>query len=82
VRNGTTTLSLDEVLDLAFTGTAINANKVENIVLPGGAGMIGALSVVTLNQESLDTISKDLADDGLLKKANVPPSPNESLLGG
>jgi LCP family protein required for cell wall assembly len=82
VRNGTTTLSLDEVLDLAFTGTAINANKVENVVLPGGAGMVGGLSVVTLNQESLDTISKDLADDGLLKKANVPPSPNESLLGG
>jgi LCP family protein required for cell wall assembly len=82
VRNGTTTLSMDEVIDLAFTGTAINANKVENVVLPGGAGMVGALSVVTLNQESLDAISKDLADDGLLKKANVPPSPNESLLGG
>jgi len=82
MRNGTTTLTLDEVLDLAFTGTAINANKVENIVLPGGAGMIGGLSVVTLNQDSLDTISKDLADDGLLKKANVPPSPNEPLLGG
>jgi anionic cell wall polymer biosynthesis LytR-Cps2A-Psr (LCP) family protein len=82
VRNGTTTLSMDEVLDLAFTGTAINANKVENVVLPGGAGMVGDLSVVTLNQESLDAISKDLADDGLLKKANVPPSPNESLLGG
>jgi hypothetical protein len=44
--------------------------------------MVGGLSVVTLNQESLDAISKDLADDGLLKKANVPPSPNESLLGG
>jgi hypothetical protein len=37
---------------------------------------------VTLNQEALDTISKDLADDGLLKKANVPPSPNEPLLEG
>jgi LCP family protein required for cell wall assembly len=82
VRNGTTTLSLDEVIDLAFTGTAVNANHVENIVLPGGAGMVGGLSVVTLNQESLEAISKDLADDGLLKKANVPPSPNESLLGG
>ncbi|HET9249636.1 MAG TPA: LCP family protein [Actinomycetota bacterium] len=82
VRNGTTTLTLDEVLDLAFTGTAINANKVENIVLPGGSGMVGGLSVVTLNQEALDTISKDLADDGFVKKANVPPSPNESLLGG
>ena len=70
------------MLDLAFTGTTINANKVVNTVFPGGEGMVGGLSVVTLNQASLDTISKDLADDGLLKKANVPPSPNEALLGG
>jgi len=82
VRHGTTTLSLDEVLDLAFTGTTINANKVVNAVLPGGVGMVGTTSVVTLNQETLDAITKDLADDGVLKKANVPPSPNESLLGG
>ena len=33
-------------------------------------------------RHTLDTISKDLADDGILKKPNVPPSPNESLLGG
>jgi hypothetical protein len=82
VRHGTTTLSLDEVLDLGFTGTTINANKVVNAVLPGGVGMVGTTSVVTLNQDTLDAISKDLADDGVLKKANVPPSPNESLLGG
>lgn len=82
VRQGTTSLSLDEVLDLAFTGTTINANKVVNAVLPGGVGMVGTLSVVTLNDETLDAISKDLADDGILKKANVPPSPNESLIGG
>lgn len=82
VRNAQTTLSLDEVTDLAFTGTAINANKIVNAVLPGADAMIGGLSVVTLNQEALDRISKDLADDGLLKKANVPPSPNASLLGG
>jgi polyisoprenyl-teichoic acid--peptidoglycan teichoic acid transferase len=82
MRNGTTTLTLDEVLDLAFTGTAINANKVQNVVFPGGTGMVGSASVVTLNQETLDAISKDLADDGLLKKANLPPSPNEPLLGG
>jgi hypothetical protein len=44
--------------------------------------MVGSASVVTLNQDTLDTISKDLADDGLLKKANLPPSPNEPLLGG
>jgi len=62
VRHGTTSLSLDEVLDLAFTGTTINANKVANAVLPGGVGMVGTLSVVTLNQDTLDAISKDLAD--------------------
>jgi LCP family protein required for cell wall assembly len=82
VRHGTTSLSLDEVLDLAFTGTTINANKVANAVLPGGVGMVGTLSVVTLNQDTLGAISKDLADDGVLRKANVPPSPIESLLGG
>jgi anionic cell wall polymer biosynthesis LytR-Cps2A-Psr (LCP) family protein len=82
VRHGTTSLSLDEVLDLAFTGTTINANKVVNAVLPGATGMVGATSVVTLDEATLDTISKDLADDGILKKPNVPPSPNESLLGG
>jgi len=82
VRHGTTTLTLDDVLDLAFTGTTINANKVVNAVLPGGTGMVGTTSVVTLDQDTLDTISKDLADDGILKKPNVPPSPNESLLGG
>ena len=82
MRNATTRLSLDDVLDLAFTGTTINANKVVNAVFPGGAGMVGGLSVVTLDQAALETISKDLADDGLLKKANVPPSPNAELLGG
>jgi hypothetical protein len=70
------------VLDLAFTGTTINANKVVNAVLPGGVGMVGTTSVVTLDQDTLNTISNDLADDGILKKPNVPPSPNESLLGG
>jgi LCP family protein required for cell wall assembly len=82
VRSGTTSLSLDEVLDLAFTGTLVNANKVVNAVLPGGVAMVGGLSVVNLNQEALDAISKDLRDDAVLKKVNVPPSPNASLLGG
>jgi hypothetical protein len=43
--------------------------------------MAGTISIVSLNQTTLDAISSDLANDGLLKKANIPPSPNASLLG-
>jgi hypothetical protein len=51
-----------------------------NIVLPGSVGMSGTASIVTLNQTELQTISRDLESDGLLKRANIPPSPNEQLL--
>lgn len=80
--NVETTLPLDELMTLAFTGTAINQNTVTNVVLPGGTGSVGGLSVVHLDQTALTTISADLADDGLLKRKNIPPSPNASLLGG
>jgi hypothetical protein len=69
-------------MNLAFTGTGINHNKVVNIVAPGGTGTVGGLSVVTLDMTALQAISADLADDGLLKKGNIPPSPNAPLLGG
>jgi len=35
---------------------------------------------VQLDQAVLQAISTDLADDGLLKKGNIPPSPNAPLL--
>jgi anionic cell wall polymer biosynthesis LytR-Cps2A-Psr (LCP) family protein len=82
MRRATTKLSLDDVLDLAFTGTTINPEKVVNVVVTGGVGMVGTMSVVNLNQAEVDAISNDLKDDGLLKPANIPASPNESLLGG
>jgi polyisoprenyl-teichoic acid--peptidoglycan teichoic acid transferase len=77
--NVQTSLPLDELMTLAFTGTAINQKKVVNAVLPGGTGMVGGLSVVTLDQTALGAISADLADDGLLKERNIPPSPNAPL---
>jgi len=80
--NVQTSLPLDELMTLAFTGTAINQNAVTNVVFPGGTGMVGGLSVVQLDQTALATISSDLADDGLLKKKNIPPSPNASLTSG
>ena len=82
MRRATTALSLDDVMDLAFTGTTINPDKVVNVVITGGVGMVGTMSVVELNQEQVHAISDDLKDDGLLKEANIPPSPNASLLGG
>lgn len=82
MRRATTALSLDEVVDLAFTGTAINPERVVNVVVTGGVGMAGTMSVVNLDQAEVDRISDDLKDDGILKEANIPPSPNAELLGG
>ena len=79
--NVQTSLPLGELMTLAFTGTAINQNAVTNVVFPGGTGSAGGLSVVHLDQTALATISSDLADDGLLKERNIPPSPNAPLVG-
>jgi hypothetical protein len=67
-------------MSLAFTATTLNPKRVVNIVLPGSVGMSGTTSIVNLNQTELQTISRDLESDGLLKRANIPPSPNEQLL--
>jgi LCP family protein required for cell wall assembly len=82
LRNIRTDVPLDQVLRLAFTASTLNPKKVTNVVLPGGTGMAGGTSVVNLDRTALQAIAADLADDGLLSKANIPPSPNASLLGG
>jgi polyisoprenyl-teichoic acid--peptidoglycan teichoic acid transferase len=81
LRNAQTDVPLDELMTLAFTATTLNPKRVVNVVLPGSIGMSGTTSIVALNQTTLDAISRDLANDGLLKKANVPPSPNADLVG-
>jgi LCP family protein required for cell wall assembly len=81
-RNTESSVPLDDLMDLVFTGTTLNHNKVVNIVAPGGIGEVGGLSVVTLDMATLQAIAADLADDGLLKKGNIPPSPNAPLLEG
>jgi LCP family protein required for cell wall assembly len=80
MRNARTDVPLDQLLTLAFTGSQLNPKKIVNIVFPGTTGMVGTTSVVNLNQTALQTISADLLRDGLLKKANIPPSPNAQLL--
>jgi hypothetical protein len=69
---------LDEVMDLAFTGTTINPEKVVNVVVTGGVGMVGTMSVVNLDQAEVDRIADDLKDDGILKEPTSRPRPTPS----
>jgi polyisoprenyl-teichoic acid--peptidoglycan teichoic acid transferase len=81
LQHGQTTLALEDVMDLAFTATAISPKRVVNAVLPGGVDMVGTMSVVLLDQTVLQAVSTDLKNDGILKVANIPPSPNAEQIG-
>jgi len=74
-RNMDTDLPLDEVIDLAFTASGIRPGDVRNVVLPGGTGSIGGLSVVTLSMGTARAIFRDAKEDGALRRANIPRSP-------
>ncbi|MEO8293834.1 MAG: LCP family protein [Actinomycetota bacterium] len=74
LRNVQTDLSTQEVLDFAFTTLSINPTHVQNMVAPGSVGTSGSLSIVNLSPSNT-TLYKDLADDGIVEKKNVPPSP-------
>ncbi|MGZ8600221.1 MAG: LCP family protein [Actinomycetota bacterium] len=80
LRNAETDVPLDELLTLAFTGSTLDAKRVVNIVFPGSVSTAGGLSIVSLDQTALQAISRDLKGDGLIRAANVPPSPNAGLL--
>jgi LCP family protein required for cell wall assembly len=74
LRHVRTDLGIGEVLDLAFTASEIDPERVENMVVPGSVGMEGGQSVVFLSSAAV-AIYRDMADDGFVSKANVPPSP-------
>jgi LCP family protein required for cell wall assembly len=80
-RNARTDVPLAELITLAFTGASLAHKNVANVVLPGNLGSVGNTSVVHLDQTVLEAIALDLQDDGLISKANIPPSPNAGLLG-
>lgn len=75
VRNTDTDLSVDELVQLAFTASQMRPRRVRNVVLPGGTGNIGGLSVVTLSMSTARAIFADAKVDGALKSRNVPRSP-------
>jgi LCP family protein required for cell wall assembly len=73
--NMSTTLTVDQVLQLAYTVTAQPVKNVQNIVLPGSSASIGGLSAVALNNAAVSAIFRDVIPDGIVSKKNVPPSP-------
>jgi LCP family protein required for cell wall assembly len=81
LRNLQTDVPIDQLLSLGFTASTINPKHVVNIVLPGTNSMSGNQSIVNLSSQAA-VIFDDLGKDGLLTKKNIPPSPNQSLLGG
>lgn len=60
-----TDLTLAEVFDLLLTGLTIEPSKVENMVVPGSNGFVGAAAVVLLSPEA-DSIYKDMRKDGVV----------------
>jgi polyisoprenyl-teichoic acid--peptidoglycan teichoic acid transferase len=75
MRNIDTTMPLGEIMPLAFTASKIPVKNVQNVVLPGSAGMEGSLSVVHLDLTRAHAIFADAKTDAILLKKNVPPSP-------
>jgi LCP family protein required for cell wall assembly len=75
LRNLDTDVPIGDLLDLAFASSLISPERVDNVVLPGSSGSAGGFSVVFLNDGQVDSMFADLSPDGLLRKANIPPSP-------
>lgn len=64
-RNVRTDLSLNTILDLAFTATSIPAKNVRNLVVPGRTGSAGGASVVFISS-SARRIYADMRRDGVV----------------
>jgi LCP family protein required for cell wall assembly len=74
-RNIDTDIPMSELVSLFYTAGKVPPARVTNVVFPGTAGMQGSLSVVFLDQERAQAMLADLEKDGILSKANTPPSP-------
>lgn len=79
LRSTQSALPFDEILRLAFAAISVDPATVQNVVVPGYATMEGETSIVRLD-DSAPTLYADFIDDGVLEEANVPESPNASLL--
>jgi LCP family protein required for cell wall assembly len=75
MRNLSTDLPLSNILQLAYLCTKIPLKNVQNIVLPGGTGAAGGLSIVNLNMAQTRLIFNDAKPDAIVSKNHVPRSP-------
>ena len=73
MRNMQTSLSLSQIMDLAFTASHVKLKSVQSVVLPGSTGMTGGLSVVYLDMAKAMAIIADAQQDGAISKKNIPP---------
>jgi anionic cell wall polymer biosynthesis LytR-Cps2A-Psr (LCP) family protein len=75
MQNIQSSLKLSEILDLAFTISHVKLKNAQNVVLPGGTGLVGNSSVVNLDKARARAIIADAQKDGVISKGNIPPSP-------
>jgi LCP family protein required for cell wall assembly len=78
LRNVQTTLSIDELTQLAFLATQIKVSKVTNLVGAGTTGTVDGKSIVNLSSVN-QQLWQDLEADGYILQKDVPggfqPSP-------
>lgn len=77
LRHVQTSLSLDELTDLALLSTALKAKSVTNLVAIGGTASIGGTSVVTLSDEN-QALWEDLGSDGYILPKDIPEAAQSS----
>jgi polyisoprenyl-teichoic acid--peptidoglycan teichoic acid transferase len=65
-----TDLSAVDLFQLSMATLSVNPKKVVNRVTPGGIGLAGGASIVTLGGEA-DAVFADIADDGLLEPSGA-----------
>jgi LCP family protein required for cell wall assembly len=70
-RNVQTSLSMDELVTLAFTGMHLRPARVTNMVVTGTTGMQGTQSVVYLSSDAPGYF-EDLKADGYILKKDLP----------
>jgi LCP family protein required for cell wall assembly len=75
MQNVQTSMTLDEVMNFAFTALSINPKHVTNVVVPGHTSMEGTKSVVLIDSTA-HAIYADLAKDGILSKRSLALAPS------
>ncbi|MEX0985561.1 MAG: LCP family protein [Actinomycetota bacterium] len=71
LRNVQTSLSLDELTDLAMLATTIAPKRITNLVAVGATGSAGSISIVVLSGDN-EALWADMAEDGYILAKNIP----------